>query len=132
MDTLFQSPFAINTQRKDANVTNKRRIASDIHTEMMKDFKGFTIQSTISDSSHSDSDELVDAISNSKELVDALSNSKELDDAVSDLASDLKVATNTSDGNVFTDTTNGNSPHKLLANREVPAIIQGVIPPVTK
>ena len=36
MDTLFQSPVTINTQRKDANVKNERRIAADIHAEMMK------------------------------------------------------------------------------------------------
>ena len=31
-----------------------------------------------------------------------------------------------------TDTTKGNYPHKLLTNREIPAIIQGVIQPVNK
>ena len=36
MDTLFQSPFKINTQRKIANVTNERQIAADIHAETMK------------------------------------------------------------------------------------------------
>ena len=30
MDTFLQSPVTINTQRKYANVTNERRIASDI------------------------------------------------------------------------------------------------------
>ena len=46
------------------------------------------------------------------------------------------VATHTSDGNkrkiTDTDTTNGNHPHKLLTNREIPAIIQGVIPTVNQ
>ena len=71
---------------------------------------GFTIQSTISDSAHSDSEELVDTVSDPK--------------------SDSLVYTHTSDVNSASDTTNGNSPHKLLANREIPAIIQGVIRPV--
>ena len=36
MDTLFQYPFTINTQRKYANLTNERRITLDIHAETMK------------------------------------------------------------------------------------------------
>ena len=36
MDTLFQYPVTINTQRKDANVTNKRQTSADIHAETMK------------------------------------------------------------------------------------------------
>ena len=55
MDTLYQSPVTINTQRKDKNVTNEKRIASGVHAETMKNFNGFTIQSTISNSTHSDS-----------------------------------------------------------------------------
>ena len=86
----------------------------------MKEFKGFTIQSTISDSAHSDYEEMVDAVSNSKELVDSRSNPN----------SDPNVVSHTSDGNYATDTTNRNYAHKLLANREIPAIIQCVIPPV--
>ena len=31
-----------------------------------------------------------------------------------------------------TDSTKGNYPHKLLTNREIPAIIQGIIPPVNQ
>ena len=49
----------------------------------------------------------------------------------SDPKSDPLVATHTSDRNerkiTDTDTTKGNSPHKLLTKREIPAIIQGVI-----
>ena len=97
---------------------------------MVKKFKEFTIQSTISSSTNSNSNKLVDAISDSKELVDSVSYFKELVDAISDLTCDSKVATLTSDGNSATDTTNENCPHKLLANCEIPAIIQGVIPPV--
>ena len=36
MDTLFQSPVTINAQNKDANVTNERRIAAEIHAETIK------------------------------------------------------------------------------------------------
>ena len=36
MDTLFQSPVTINTQRKNENVTNERQIALDIHSETIK------------------------------------------------------------------------------------------------
>ena len=86
----------------------------------MKEFKEFTIQSTVSNSVHSDSEELVDAVNNSYGLVDA----------VSDPKSDPLVATHTSDINSATDTTNVNSPHKLLANKDIPSVIQGVIPPV--
>ena len=72
------------------------------------------IQSTISDSAH--------AVRNSEELVDSIGN----------IASNPRVATHTSDGNYATDTTNRNYPQKLLANCEIPSIIQGVIPPVNQ
>ena len=36
MNTFVQSPVTINTQRKDANVSNERRIASDINVETIK------------------------------------------------------------------------------------------------
>ena len=77
-DTLFQSPVSINAQKKDANMTYERQIASGIIAETIEGFKGCTIQSTISDSTHSDSDEHVDAISDSEEQVDAIINSEEL------------------------------------------------------
>ena len=68
--------------------------------------KGFTIQSTISDSAHYGSKELVDAVSNSEELVDAVSDYEELFDAVSDPksdpSSDPKVATYTTNDNGVT------------------------------
>ena len=62
-------------------------------------------------------------------------NSEE-DVAGSDPKSDPLVDTHTSDRKegktTDTDTTKGNSPHKLLTNREIPEIIQGVIPPVNR
>ena len=43
MDTFFQSPVTFNAQKKDANVTYERLIASDILAETIKEFKGCTI-----------------------------------------------------------------------------------------
>ena len=60
-------------------------------------------------------------------MVDVVSNSKELVDTVSNLSSNPKVSTQTSDVNSAIDTTDRYSPHKLLTYREIPAIIQGVI-----
>ena len=57
-------------------------------------------------------------------------------DAKSDPRSDQVVDTHTSDGNerkvTATDTTKGNSPHKLLTNQEIPAIIPAIIPLVNQ
>ena len=83
MDTLSQSTVTINALKKDATMKNEKQIAADVHAETMKEFKGFSIQSTISNYAQSNSDELVDAISDSKGLFDAKSDPK----------SDLKVAT---------------------------------------
>ena len=70
----------------------------EILAETIKGFNGLMITSTINDSAYYDSEE---------------------DDSESDPNRDPKVATYT---------TNGNSSHKLLTNREIPAIIQVVIP----
>ena len=83
-------------------MTSDRRISLDILSETMNGFTELTIQSTIDDSEYYDSEE---------------------DDAEIEPNSDLKVA-------IYT--TNVNSPHKLLTNREIPAIIQGIIPPVNQ
>ena len=66
---------------------------------------------------------MVDTVSYSKELFDAVSDSKELVDAVSNRKRDPS-----SDPNVATYSTNGNYPHRLLVNSEIPTIIQCVIP----
>ena len=58
MNTLFnQYPVTINTQRKDANVTNERRIVLNILAETIKELNGLTIQSTINDSAYYNSKE---------------------------------------------------------------------------
>ena len=125
-DTLFQSPVAMNEQKKDANMTYQRQIASVILAETTKYFKGCTIQSTINDSAYydsneqvdsiKDSEEQVDAINDSEEQVDAISDSEELVDAVSDPKSDPS-----SNPKVATYTTNGIS-QKLLRSWFVPKI----------
>ena len=95
MDTYFhRSPVTTNTQGEISNVTNERRISSDILAETIKVFNGLTIQSTINDSEYYGSEE---------------------DDAAINPNRDPKVATHTSDGKkrkvTDTDTTNRNSPH---------------------
>ena len=70
MDTTFQSPVAMNAQKKDANMSLERRLASGILSETIKNIKGCTIQSTINYSVYYDSDEQVDEINDSKEQVD--------------------------------------------------------------
>ena len=59
-------------------MTYERRIASCLLADTKKEFKGCTIQSTISDYANSDSDKQVDSISNSEEQVDAIRDSEEL------------------------------------------------------
>ena len=44
MDTFCQSPAMTNTQGEIANVTNERRISSDVLAEKIKGFNGLTIQ----------------------------------------------------------------------------------------
>ena len=50
MDTSCQSQVATDTQKKDANMTLERRLASGVLAETIKIFKGYNIQSTINDS----------------------------------------------------------------------------------
>ena len=87
----------------------------DVLAETIKGFKVLTLQSKINDYSYYHSEE---------------------DIAERDPKSDPLVATHTSDVNkrkiTDTDTTQGNSPQKSLTNREIPAIIQGLIPSVNQ
>ena len=55
-DTSFRSPVAINAQKKDTNLSYERRLALGILAETIKEFKGYTIKSTLSDSAQYDSD----------------------------------------------------------------------------
>ena len=47
-----QYPARTNKQGEMANMTNERRISSDIPAETIKQFNGLTIQSTINDSAY--------------------------------------------------------------------------------
>ena len=115
----------------------ERRIALGILAETMKEFKGFTIKSTIRNSAHSNSEEQVDAINDSEEQVDDIhdseeqvddmNNSEELIDAISDRKSDPS-----NNPRVATYTTNGNFPQKLLKIWFVSKIIQGAIGPINQ
>ena len=63
MDTLFQQyPVTTNTQEDIANVTNERRISSNIMAETIRGFKRLTLQSTIKDSAYHNSEEDVTKI----------------------------------------------------------------------
>ena len=86
---MFQSLVTVNAQKKDANVIYERQNASDILAQRIKKIKVCTIQSTISNSTHSNYNEQVDAINNYEELVDTVSDPK------SDPSSNTKVATYT-------------------------------------
>ena len=69
-------------------------------------------------------DILVEKIHGFNELkIQSIINDSEEDEAESDPNSNIKIATYT---------TNGNSSHKLLTNREISVIIQGNIPPVNQ
>ena len=57
MDTFCQSPVPTNTQENITNVPNERQIYSNILVEMIKEFKGLTLQSTINDYAYYHSEE---------------------------------------------------------------------------
>ena len=65
--TFIQSPVITNTPRNIANVSNERRISSDILAETIKGFNRLTLQSTInysadyhSEKNDAESDKVVD------------------------------------------------------------------------
>ena len=107
MDTFCQSPITTNTQGKNANA-GERRNNLDVLAETLK---GLTIDSSINNFSYYNSDE---------------------DDAEGDPKGDPLVATHTSEGKKIkvtdTDTTNGNSPQKLLINGTILVIILPISP----
>ena len=105
-----QYPVKINTPRERTDIENERRISSDSITEKLKEYNILTLQSTINDYADDHSNKNI---------------------TESDPKSDPFVDTHTSDeksGKITdTDTTKGNYPHKLLTNRAISSIIQGVI-----
>ena len=71
MDTSFQSPITMNAQKKYANISLERQLASGVLAETIKFFKGYTIQSTINDYRYYESDEEFEEINDSEVQVDA-------------------------------------------------------------
>ena len=57
MDTFYKSPFIINTKGNIANISNESQISSKILAEIIKGFKGFTLQSKIYNSLYYHSEE---------------------------------------------------------------------------
>ena len=112
MDNFCQYPVMTNIQRQNENTifTSERRITSEILAETIK---GLTLHSTINDSEYYNSDEY---------------------DAKIDPKSDPLLATHTSDGAkrkvTDTDTTNRNTPQKLLINQTLPIIIPPIDLPI--
>ena len=120
--------------------------ASGAMAEMVENFKGCTIQSTISNSAHINSDEQVDEINDSEEQVDARNwlrddsaeqvdqindSYKQVDaitndsdkqvDAISDSKKFVVIGSNpSSDPNAATHTTNIKFSQKILISRFVP------------
>ena len=78
-DTSFQSPVTVNVQKKDTYWSLERRLAACILEEMVKEFKGCTIQSDEQVDTTIDSEEHFDARNllrnDSSEQVDAISDS---------------------------------------------------------
>ena len=109
-DTFIQPPVTTNTPREKTDVANEKQISSDSLTETLKGFNILKLQSKINDSADDHS---------IKNVIE------------SDPRSIQLGATHTSDGKkrkiTDTETTKGNSPQKILTNREIPEIIQGVI-----
>ena len=105
-DTFIQTPVTINASREKTYVANERKISFDSPAETIKIFNKLTLQSTIHNSENDNSNKNV---------------------AKSDPKSDILAGTNSSDRKkeniTDTDTTKGNFLHKLLTNREIPAII---------
>ena len=95
----FESPVTTNVQKKDANWSLDRRLAAGVLAEMVKDFKGCTIQSDEQVDKIIDSEEHVDAKNclrnDSAEQVDAISDSEKLVVDGSDPKSDPNVSTHT-------------------------------------
>ena len=149
MDTSFQSPIAMNVQKKYANMSLERRLASGILTEMIQKLKGCTIQSTIKNSVYYESNKQVDKINDSKEQVDArnwlrndyakqvdqINDSDKQADALSDseknivTGSDQKIDPN-SNPKVATHTTNMDITQFLLICWFIPKTIPVTIGPI--
>ena len=98
---------------------------------MVKEFKGFTIQSDKRVDTTIDSEEHVDARNwlgnNSAKHVDAINDSENLVVDESDPKSDLGVATHITNIISATHTTNGISTQKLLINPTIQSVVRPII-----
>ena len=98
-DTSFQYPVAMNVQKKDANFSLDRQLASGVLAEIFENFKGCTIQSDKQVDKIIDSEEHVDARSwlgnDSAKQVDAISDYKKLVMDGSNPKSNPRVSTHT-------------------------------------
>ena len=143
----------MNVQKKDANWSLERQLASGILTGRVENFEGCTILSTISNSAHSDSDKQVDEINDSEEQVDVRNwlrnDSTEQVDQINDSDKQVDAIINDSDKQVdatidsetlvvtgsdpssnpksYTHPTNVNFAQQLLINQFVLTIIPVVI-----
>ena len=110
----------MNVQKKDANWSLERRLAAGVLEEMVKEFKGCTIQLDEQVDKISDSEEHVDTRNwlrnDFAEQFDAISDSKKLVVDESDSKSDPSVATHTTNVDLDTATTNLISTQKMLIN----------------
>ena len=101
----------MNAQKKYANWSLERRLASGVLEEMVKEFKGFTIQSDKQVDKIIDSEEHVDARNwlrnDSAEQVDVINDSERLVVDRSDPKRDPSITTHTTNRISDTDTTNG-------------------------
>ena len=136
-------------KKEKCNFSLERQLASGVFVEMVENFKGCTIQSTISDSEHSDSDKQVDKINDFEggfdarnwlrndyaEQVGQINDYDKQVDSISDFeklvvtGSDLKIDPS-SDPKVSTHAINRNFTQKLLISQFVTKIIPVVIGPI--
>ena len=116
----------MNVQKKYVNWSLERQLAAGVLEEMVKQFKGFTIQSDEQVDTTIDPEEHVDARhwlrNDSAEQVDAISDFKRLVVDRSDPKSNPSVATHTTNGIFDTDTTNVISTQKVLINPTIQAV----------
>ena len=130
-NTSFQSPKAMNAQKKDANLSLERRLASGVLAEMVEIFKRCTIKSDEHVDEINDSEEHHDVRSwlriDSAKHVDAISDSKIFFVDGRDPKRDPVVATHTTNRMLATHTTNRISTQNALIN----PTIQVVVRPIT-
>ena len=129
-DTSFESPVTKNVQKKDANWSLERRLAAGLLDEMVKEFKGCTIQSDEQVNTTIDSKEHVDARNwlrnDSAKQVDVITDSETSVVDGSNSKSNPSVATHTTNGISDTHATNRIPTQKLFSlfiNQAIQAVV---------